>query len=69
MRRYVFREAFGTLGLTAGLVFAEPAVRVQQQASADSWQQYWGTEGITCEGCCGVGFCCSVSSRCKVIIH
>ncbi len=51
----------------AALVLAEPALS-GRTATADQWQERWGTEGITCEGCCGSSpntFCCTINALCK----
>ena len=55
----------------AALLAGEPAVNPARHAEADSWQERWGTEGITCEGCCGGPntFCCSIEAKCKHVIE
>lgn len=55
------------LGLIAGAggLFAEPALRTGQTANADQWQLYWGNEYDSCEGCCRVGLCCSINTKCS----
>ena len=60
--RKMFAAAFALAG---ALIFAEPGVRTSQQAAADQWQKYWGSQYDYCEGCCGVGFCCTISLDCK----
>lgn len=56
------------LVMGAGLLFAEPGVRGGQTATAAQWQLYWGNEYDSCEGCCGVGFCCNINSACKHVL-
>lgn len=52
-----------------GLLFAEPGIRGAQSANAAQWQLYWGNEYDSCEGCCGVGFCCTINSPCAYVIE
>ena len=55
--------------LAAAAFLTEPALNPTRQAEAELWQERWGTEGITCEGCCGGPntFCCNIGAPCKYV--
>jgi hypothetical protein len=50
----------------AGLTLGAPALDARQEAHADQWQYFLGTQGAYCEGCCRTGFCCTINAPCRV---
>jgi hypothetical protein len=69
LKRIPTRFALALALMVGGALFAEPALRTGQTANAEQWQLYWGNEYDSCEGCCDVGFCCTINAKCSYKIQ